>query len=416
MSASRRLPSDTLIAAIDIGAAKASCMLARLDPDGAVTPLGVGQQTMRRGADSALVDADTAARLLAVAADEAMRMAGAPIPPVMVSVSVPGVETVVGVGVAPIAAGGVTGRTLEQAHAAAVRAASARGRRVLGVADLSAAVDEAAMAPQACLGRAGARLTLHTAVITAPDAAVAAVERCCQRAGLPIDGLGLAVTAAGEAALTQDERDGRTFVVDFGAAQTGLALFDGGRVVAARTLSRGGDVVTQALAQRVATTNAAAERVKIAHGDVSGRSEDRAVIEFAQLNADGRLSPGAAARGTVLAAIRGAWLEVLSDLGAALDQADPSGRAPLVMVGAGALTLGLAPLVERVVGRRARVGRPIGFGALDGAEGGPAYAAVCGLLAGAASAQRGGGAGVRPPAPGLGEQARRALGWLRHNL
>jgi cell division protein FtsA len=241
--------------------------------------------------------------------------------------------------------------------------ASARGRRLIGVAPLAVAIDDVDIAPEACLGAAGARLTVRLAAITGPEDAIERVERTCHRAGLVADGASLGVIAAGAAALTPEERNGPTFVIDFGAAQTGVALFAGGCATAARTFNRGGDAITETLARAVSTTRAAAERVKIAHGDVSGHSEDRAVIEFAQLNADGRLSPGAAARATVLAAIRGAWLEILTDLRPALDQADPAGRAGVVMVGGGALTLGLGQLVERALGRRARLGRPIGFGA-----------------------------------------------------
>jgi cell division protein FtsA len=421
MSRPRRADAaGLLLAAIDLGSSKASCLIARRDGEGGLTPLGVGRQTMRRGADSTVVDIDSAARLLAVAADEAQRMAGAPFPSAAVAYGGPGVACTAIQGIAAIPQGGVNARAIEQAIGGAARAGARKGRRVLSLSSVRFRIDGAADPLGDPLGQMGSTLSCEAFAITAPEAAIEALEQCCALAGLPIGMIVPAASAAAAAALTPQERAAGVVLVDMGAAFTASALLLGGDVVWLGGVDCGGDAVTDALASALATTRAAAERLKIAHSDLSEDCDPaKGVVEFARLSEDGRLTGAVAARSAIDATVRGAILDGLGAVRRQLDGADRSAGLPVVLCGGGAMIPGLAAVAERVLGRRVRIGSPIGFGVLDAAEGGPGYAVSCGLLrlfaeGGAYSAQSARAADHNPPK--LGANLSKAWGWLRENF
>jgi cell division protein FtsA len=419
----QRSPSE-LVAAVDMGASQVRCLIGRREADGGVTPLGVGSQTMRRGADCLSADFDAAARFMAVAADQAMRMSGAGLPPVMLSYGGPGLTSEIAQGSAVIGAGGVTAKTVEAAALAASRNGARRGARILGLSSVRFRIDGGPVL-QDPVGQAGGSLMCEASAILAPEAAIAALEACAHKAGLTLAGIAATPVMAGEAVLTHDERMAGAVLIDFGASHTGLAVFHGGEAVMAKTLALGADRVTRALAQALDTTMAAAERVKIAHADLSFQADvrgrpERGVVEYARLSEDGRLGPGAASRAQVDTAARSAWLSWLTDVRAAIDAIDPRGQWPAAFCGGAALTPGLTAVVERTLGRRARLAAPRGFGVLDSAEGGPGYAAACGLLRSACDAELRSGAAVgarfdlNPPR--LQAHVAKAWTWLRENL
>jgi cell division protein FtsA len=406
------------VAGVDLGAAQARCLIGRREAGGLTTPLGVGAQTMRRGADAVSADFDSAARFLAVAADQAMRMAGAGLPPALLSYTGPGLCSETAQASVGIPAGGVAQRTIEAATLAAARLAARRGARVLSLSSVRFSIDGGPPLEDP-LGLPGASLSCAAAVIMAPEAALSALEACAHKAGLTVAGIAAGPVMAGEAVLTREERLQGAFVLDLGASHTGIAAFHDGEPIYARCLTGGADRVTAALAQTLATTLAAAERVKIAHADLSGDGEARGVVEYARLSDDGRLSAGAAARSAVDTAARTAWLSGLVEVRAALDAVDPRGQWPVALCGGAALTPGLARLAGRALGRRARLAAPIGFGVLDAAEGGPGYAVACGLLRSAADGDgRAHGAMARfDAAPArLQTHVAKAWMWLRENL
>lgn len=415
-----------IVAALDLGAATARCVIAQRGEDGAITPLGVGHQTLRRGAACAPADIETAARLLAVAADEAMRMAGCPMPPAMAVLSGAGIETRAVQGVAAIGAQGVQARTVQTSVAAAERAAARRGMTVLGLTSARFRIDGAPEAILDPLGRPGSTLLCEAAALLAPDVSLAALTSACTIAGLPLAGMAPAPIAAALAIAPPADADSGVFIADLGATHVSLALVLGGEVVWAGAVPMGADCVTDALAHTLATTRAAAERVKIAHVDLSGAGDPKAVVEFARLSDDGRLDAGLAQRAALDAAARGAWLGVFEAVRAVLDRLDPNGRMPVAITGGGAMTLGLCAIAERGLGRKVRLGRPSGFGVLANAEGGPGYALACGALACAGNADQSRLmvrsatlSAVRPGGPavaGLVRNVGQAWTWLRENF
>lgn len=411
-------PSD-IVASVDIGCSKVSVLIARRDADGTFAPLGVGQQSMRRGSASITIDLEAGARSLAVAADQAMRMAGVAIHEVAVTYGGPGMTSVSGRAAVTIGAGGVTERTTDAALQAAIRTGLRKGQRVLSVCSARYAVDDGEFIVDP-LRRMGAALTCEITMIVAPEAALSALELCCRRAGLAAISIHAAPLAAGEGVLTAEERAAGVFIIDLGAAQSSFAAYVDGAPFQVSTTPIGGDLVTEALAAALGTTKAAGERLKIAHSDLSDSADPRAVVEVAQICADGRLAQSVAARGAMDVAVRTAWMSIFAALREALDAVDPAGALPVVLTGGGAMTAGVIALAERALGRRVRIGAPRGFGVLDKAEGGPGFAVGCGAMrsgaANAASTTPAMRRAVRSQAPVLRVRVGRAWEWLRENL
>lgn len=409
----------SVVAAIDLGASKASCLIARLEGEGLMTPLGVGRQTMRRGADAVGADADGAARLLAIAFDNAVRMAGVTPSLAYVCFSGPGIASARTTAAVALGAGVVNERSLEAVNAALARAAARKGAVAARLIDVRYRVDAGAPTAAPPLGAKGQMLQAEALAALAPQAGIDAAEALCAKAGVYVMGAAPAPLCAAQAVLRDQERIQGAAVVDIGAAHTGLAIVGDGDVVHLEALDVGADHITAKIAAELGATRAAAERVKVAHADVSGALDPRHVVELALIGADGRLAPGAVLRGALDLAARTACMDVLATVRARLDAIDPGALLPVALTGGGAQMAGLSGLAERAFGRSVRIAAPIGFGVIDTAEGGPGFAAAAGalrLISADVAARAHSGITLQPRAANLPATMGKAWAWIRENL
>jgi cell division protein FtsA len=188
------------------------------------------------------------------------------------------------------------------------------------------------------------------------------------------------------------------------------------------TLAMGGARATSDLAQGLATTYSAAERMKVLHGAV-GLTEIDALeqVDSPRLGADGRLEAAQCARADLAQILRPRFEEILELMDMRLSKAS-SGARPLprriVMTGGSSLTPSLRELAEDVFRAPVRLARPTLIRGLGETYSSPAFASAAGLLRwellGAPDAARtqGDKAGVDAGA-GL---FRRVASWLQENF
>lgn len=408
-------------AALDIGADKIACLIARSDAsaDGTrpVDIAGVAAVPLRTTDDDARV------HLSRVAIDQALRMAGDAWPAFGAAYGGPDLVSTLTEGAVRLR-GPVGPRDVAAAIAAARAACPLAQRRLLHAAPLRYRIDdgEPVVDPR---GIAGAELFVELCLTHAPADAVADIEAVLEDAGARPEFLVAAPFAAGCGVLTLEERTAGAIVIDLGAAGAGIAAFRHGGLQHAEWAPGGGQRLTRDLAARLHTSFAVAERAKRLHGELTGEGEPSEAIEIPVLGDDGRLEPGMALRGAFAEALEPRLEEIFTRIAQRLEAADLGvGDAAfgVALTGGVSQTPGLRQLAARVLGRPVRIAQPTGFSGFDetGAGGGFAVAAGlvrCGLERVSQPAP------MRPPAINLtretGAVKRRvggALTWLKENF
>lgn len=377
-----------LAAALDVGVSKTVCLASRRDPVLDLHPerplrvLGVGHQTAPAIASGKAADFDACARAIAVAIGEAAYMAGAPIKRVVATYSGPGLSSRIVRGAARIRGGAVSGRDIEAAVNAAAQAAPTPQLSILHIEPLRYSIDEGpALADPH--GLPGKMLALDACVVTAPTEALNALKACIRQAGADVEEIVAAPKVAALAALRPEEREAGALLVDLGAGSVGLGVYAGEGLVHVETVSAGGVRLTRDLARRLDTTFAAAERIKLAFGALSGACDPREAVQAPRLGPDGRLEASTTLRGVIADTLTPRLVETLLIARERLSRAGFSGaNAPgrAVLVGGGALMPGLREVAAEALGMPVRIGRPFELCGFDHGEAGPGYAAAAGLL------------------------------------
>ncbi|KHD86212.1 cell division protein FtsA [Heyndrickxia ginsengihumi] len=115
-------------------------------------------------------------------------------------------------------------------------------------------------------GMIGVRLEMEGIIVTSSKTVLHNILRCVERAGLTISEIVLQPLAAGAIALSKDEKELGTVLVDIGGGCTTLAVFENGHIKATSVLPVGGDNITKDLSIVLRTSTEDAERVKVKHG------------------------------------------------------------------------------------------------------------------------------------------------------
>lgn len=370
---SPRNASGPCIGAIDVGAGKVVCLVARLGGEGPIDVLGAGHVGLR-----ADVEDDARPRLVRVALDQALRMAGDVWPPIGTAYGGPDLKSARATGAVRLRKGVVAPRDVAAAIAAARGEVSLAQRRLLHAAPLSYRVDdgEAVADPRGLEGRT---LTADVCLVHAPTANIAALEAMLEAAGARPAFIVAAPFAAGYGVLSAEEREAGAVVIDLGEAGCGLGVFRAGALAWAEHSPGGGARLTRDLSVRLGTTVGIAERAKRLYGGLAGEHDPAEVIETPVLGEDGRLSPGVALRGAFAEALAPRLEEIFGRIAVRLEEAGAA-ELPVALTGGVSQTPGLRALAARVLARPVRIASPAGFGGLDEAHCGGAFATAAGLI------------------------------------
>jgi cell division protein FtsA len=416
------------LAAIDIGAGKICCLIAAAPADAAreqaIDVLGVGSMAVRHGG----VTTDTQVRLLRVAADQALRMAGDVMPAFATAYSGPDLVTTRAIGVIRIKKGVITPRDVMAAIATARASADLEGRRLLHAQPVGYSIDdeEPVMDPR---GQPGQELAAEVCLVHAPAHLVAEAEALIAQAGLSSPVFTVAGPfAVGHAVLSPEEREAGAVVIDLGEGGACVAVFQDGVIRHAETIAGGGARLTLDLAARLKTSFAVAERAKLVHGGLSGDFDSGEAIETPVLGADGRLEPGVVLRGAFTEALLPRLEEIFERIAARLAAADvPGGPDALcvALTGGVSLTPGIRQIAQRILKRPVRLAHPTGFAGFDNGAACASYALATGVLRCGVerlTASQPSPARMRAAAPasaprvGGGEVVTQAVAWIKENF
>ena len=389
-----------VVAALDIGSTKISCLIARaaiadpksnIDPRQQLRVLGFGQ-TLSRGVKSgAITNIDEAERAIRLAVDAAERMAEVAISEVYVSVSGGRVQSGSFSARVQTQTGVVSPRDLDGAITSALSQVNVGKRTILHVQPNNYVLDG--------VGDVSSPLAMHGAVLQA-DIGVTSVEPAylrnvslaVERSHLRVAGFVIAPYAAAKSCLTVDELQLGTTVIDMGGAITSIGHFRNGQLLAADTLQLGGGHVTSDIAQGLSTTIAHAERMKTMWGNVlaegHGAQEMLAVPLLGERGTDTVHKVPKSYLSNILRPRVEEIVELIRDKIMAVPNSVRSTTGRVVLTGGASQLTGLRELATEFLGVSVRLGQPVAFTNLPDRASNAGFAAVSGALAYAARPDR----------------------------
>ena len=407
-----------VIAALDIGSSKISCLIGRIEDSGRPTVIGIGHQLSRGVKNGTIVDMDEAEMAILTAVHAAEKMSAETIEEVVVNLSggYPASQTV---GVEVAIAGHEVGdadlrRVLEHGRGIDV----GPDRQVIHSIPVGYTIDgnRGIRDPR---GMYGDRLGVTMHIVTAAAGAARNIATCVNRCHLEVSALVVSPYASGLATLVEDEKDLGVTVIDMGGGTTGIAVFFDGQVVFTDTIAIGGNHVTSDIARGLSTPLVHAERMKTLYGSaLTSPSDERELINVPQIGEDGSGTPNQVAKSILVGIIQPRLEETFELVRARLEASgfDKIAGRRVVLTGGAAQLTGTRELAQLVLDKQVRMGRPIRIAGLAESTAGPAFSTAAGLIAYAMRREAELRPQLRPERAHAQGLFLRVGGWLRENF
>jgi cell division protein FtsA len=421
-----------VVAVLDIGTSKVTCLILRFDPpnpDEADESFGIlaGQAQFRvigaattrsRGVRFGEVDAmGETERAIRTAVQSAQKAAGVCADHVIAAFSGARPRSYGLAGTWQVPGPAITEQDIARVLAACDLPDLGDGREVLHAHPVNFALDGRTGLgdPRGQIGRV---LAVDMHLMSVDAAAVECLLHCLRRCDLEVAGLASSAYLSGLAALVEDEQEMGAAAIDMGGGSTGISVFLKKHLIHADSVRLGGDHISADIAKGLGIPLATAERIKTFHGGVQAIGmDDREMIEIGADSGDWEKDRRRISRTELIGIVRPRVEEILEEVRARLDAAgfEHLPGQQLVLTGGASQTPGLDGLAARILGQRVRLGRPMRVPGLPQATTGPAFAAAVGLCLFAARPQDEWWdfETLAPSYPA--RSLRRAARWLRQN-
>lgn len=374
-------PPTGLVAALDVGSAKMACVIARIGGDRKPRILGFGHQAAAGVRKGVITDMEAATAAISAVVQEAETMADERVDSIFVAMAGGAAASSIAHADTHVGGRAITELDVQRVLQLARAQAPLAGRRVLHVLPLGYAVDGARGVDEP-KGLFGEKLGVALHIVSADEGPIRSVEAAAARAHLEVDSVVAAGYAAGLGVLSPDEADLGATVIDIGGGATSFAIFHGGKPIFIDAMPVGGQTVTQDIALVLKTPVADAERLKAIEGScISAAADEMRPLDAAYLG-DDDLAGNVATRADLVRVIHVRMEEVFEMIRQRIKDSglERASGGSLVLTGGGACLHGVAELAGRVMGKRARIGRPTGVMGLDERISEPCFASAIGLL------------------------------------
>ena len=414
------MTSEPIVAALDIGTAYTTAIVAAVHGDLPRTPtlrvLGVGStRTMglRRGVVS---DIEEATHSIRKAVEEASRVAGVTPDSLYVGIAGEHVRAMCSTGVVAISGNEIMRTDVDRVNEVARAMAIPQDRELLHAIPQEYRVDKTDGIRDP-VGMIGTRLETEMYLVTIGSSPAMNLRKSIERAGYKTRELVLEPLASALAVLTEEEKELGVILLELGAGTTDLAVFHEGKIRHLGTIPYGGNAVTSDLVQGLGITNNDAEQIKEAYGcayEPMVDSEQVIAMPASASHGERHIS-----RELMTHIIHQRMDEIFDKVQREVQTAGFAGRlnAGIVLTGGGASLEGVSELAADVFGLGVRVGVPgDNVGGLVERIAEPRFATAVGLaLYGAHRVALGGVIARRPSLTGAGvdKLATRVKTWLQ---
>ena len=372
---------DRYLVGLDVGSSKIAAIVGEMTGDAGLDIIGLGladSKGIRRGVVGNL---EAAVESIKKAIDEAELTAGVEVDSVHLGLSGAHVQAFNSRGVVAVAGKKreITPQDVGRAIDAAKAIALPSGREILHVLPQGFVVDgrDGIGAP---IGMTGTRLEVNVHVVTGSAYSTHNIVACVNRAGLAVLDTVLEPLAAGEAVLTDDEKQLGVALVDIGGGTTDFAIFERGSVWHTGVVAVGGDHFTNDIAVGLRTPIPDAERIKRRCGCALSAMvyEDETMNVPSVGGRTSRVMP----RRILSEILQPRAEEIFHLLWDEIKQAgfETSLNSGIVLTGGGAMLDGMVEIAEQIFDLPVRRGVPAGVGGLADHVHGPAFATAVGLV------------------------------------
>jgi cell division protein FtsA len=267
-------------------------------------------------------------------------------------------------------------------------------------------------------GQSGNRLACDLHLLTVEDNAVQNLAYCVKRCDLELAGVASSAYLSGLSSLVEDEQELGAACIDMGGGTTGVSVFIKKHMIFADSVMMGGDHVTSDISRGLQVPLAMAEKIKNMHGGVQATGmDDREMIEISGDSGDWDKDRRQISRTELIGIIRPRVEEILEETRVRLDAAGfehlPSQQ--IVLTGGAAQLPGMDGLACKILGQRVRLGRPMRINGLPQALTGPAFSSVVGACLFAVQPQDEWWDFEAPSERYPARSLKRALKWFRDN-
>jgi len=229
------------------------------------------------------------------------------------------------------------------------------------------------------VGMDGVRLQSQVLLVLGDEAVLENSAKAARKAGLEVEGPVFRPLATAMAALTRDEKDSGTVLLDIGEGCTEIVVLHEGSLAHAEVLPLGGGNVTRDLSIGLSISLTDAERLKLDYGKALSRMKEDAAFSIRQLGSDEE-------RRVTVRTLRGIVdprLREILELAWERAQKTEVARRPstgVVLCGGASLMPGLAQLAAELFDRSVRLGEPVQPEGLLAELQDPRYTPLVGLI------------------------------------
>ncbi len=352
---------EKIIVGLDIGSAKV-CTLIGVVRDFGVDPIGIGVADSKGLKKGVVVNLEETVQSIKKSVSEAEVMAGTEVETVYVGLAGPHIRSFNSKGLTPIAqrAREITDEDVRRVIETARAVALAPDREIIHILTQEFTVDDQRGIGDP-LGMIGTRLEVNVHIVTSSTTAAQNIITAVNRSGLLVGDTILEPIAAGEAVLTEDDKELGAVLVDIGGGKTNVAIYHHGAVRHTVVVPLGGDHFTNDIAVGLRTTIPEAERLKREQGcALSSLASEESVFEVTGI---GSRQPRAIAQQVLSDILQPRAEEIIHFVRSEIRNAgyERQAGAGIILTGGGATLKGLAELGEDILDLPVRIGTLVGF-------------------------------------------------------
>ncbi|MGG3451412.1 MULTISPECIES: cell division protein FtsA [Bacillaceae] len=258
--------SNEILVSLDIGTSAIKVIIGEMVND-SLNIIGVGSVKSKGIRKGAVVDIDDTVHSIKKAIEQAERMVGVEISSVIVGIAANHAVLHSCNGVVAVSSENreITSEDVIRVKDAAQVMSIPPDREIVNVIAKQFIVDgfDEINDPR---GMLGVRLEMEGIIVTGSRTFLHNTLRCVERAGLNINEIVLQPLASGEIALSNDEKNLGTVLVDIGGGSTTVSFFKDGYIQQTTVLPVGGEHITKDLSIGLRTSTEEAEQIKSKHG------------------------------------------------------------------------------------------------------------------------------------------------------
>lgn len=373
---------DQIITGLDLGTSHVRIAVAQRDAENPNNLQIIGlTEIPTQGISKGMINSieDTVSSITA-ALEKAEKVTGLSIGNIFAGVSGSHITAEAGRGV--VAVSRVNGEIAEEDVARALEAAKSAGlppnKEILHIIPKSFIVDGQTSIKDP-IGMTGIRLEVETMVIQGSNSQIKNLTKSVHRTGLNIEDLIYSALGTSEALLSNRQKELGAAVIDIGASNTNLTVFEGGELIHIAAIPLGSDHITADIAIGLRIDLDSAEKIKIESGcPTSGDIDKKEEINLADYGVEDDTS---VSKKYLARIIEARVEEIFEKINEELRKIKREGMLPagVILTGGGAKLAGIVEQAKKHLKLPARIGHVEKVGSVLDKIKDPAFSTVVGL-------------------------------------